>query len=229
MDKRAEEWIREAKMEEESVSQKKNLLHPTYWLTILICLMFYGAMTFSSYCNVLLHEDYGYTEANAGRLTSLLYIFGVFLSPPFGWAVDIYGKRMFLLAIGMFVLVPTFLLFALSNFNPIPLIVVMGFSWALVPAVFWTLIPLIVDEKYIGKAYGISYALYDGIIFVCTILYGHLYTITGTHRAGLLVFTGFTLVGCMAIVLLWILDRLCNLVFRISIFHHECNRSWTTS
>lgn len=54
-------------------------------------------MTFMSYMNVLLNEEYGYSEKESGRLTSLVYIFGLILSAPFGWMVDVYGHRMFLM------------------------------------------------------------------------------------------------------------------------------------
>lgn len=52
----------------------------------------------------------------------------------------------------MFSLIPTFLFFTFSRINPIPLIIIFGISYSLVPAVFWTLIPLISNFQ-LGKLF----------------------------------------------------------------------------
>jgi len=188
-------------------SQGKSLTSVAYWLCIVICLSFYGSMTWVSYANDLLYNKYGYDEITAAKFTSLMYVFSVVLSPVFGWLVDMYGKRLYLMTFGMFIMIPTFLLFALTDVYPIFLLMILGFAYALVPAVLWTLFPLIVDEKYIGKAYGISYALYDGTIFLCPIMFGGIYNKTGTQTAGLGVFAAMTAVGMIALAGLWILNK----------------------
>ncbi len=53
------------------------------------------------------------------------------------------------------ILVPAFLIVGLTQFTPIPTVLVIGVAFSLVPAAIWPCVPILIDEKYTGTAFGL--------------------------------------------------------------------------
>jgi len=179
----------------------------TYWITVFICLTFYGAMTFTSYATDLMYNKYEYDEESAAQITSIIYFSGAILSPAVGWFVDMWGLRVQLMTIGNAIIVPAFLLLALTSMSPVFPIILLGLAYSLVPSVLWTVIPLIVEEQAVGKAFGLSYSLYDGVIFAVPLIYGNMETETGDSTWGMLFYAFLALAATLGCVPLWYMDK----------------------
>ena len=64
-----------------------------------------------------------------------------------------------------------------------------------------------VEEHMVGKAFGLSYSLYDGVIFLTPLMYGHTYDSTGDETLGLCIFALLSTIGSALCVPLWIYDK----------------------
>jgi nitrate/nitrite transporter NarK len=94
-----------------------------YWLVVTICICFYGsALSFTTFATSFLYEEYGMSNQEAARTSSLIYLSSMLLSPMIGYAVDLVGHRVHLLFFGSITLIPSFLLFGLTNVPPLPMI-----------------------------------------------------------------------------------------------------------
>jgi MFS family permease len=160
-----------------------------------------------------------YSEHQSAQLTSLIYFIGAFLSPIVGWYVDMWGFRMQLMSFGIALMIPAFVSLAYTMWDPIAPVVLLGLSYAIVPSVMWTIIPLIgrlysmkskvlVPEYLAGKAFGISYSLYDGTLFAIPLIYGQLHEVTSDgYMWGITLYLGLTVIALIACVPLWLLDN----------------------
>lgn len=91
----------------------------------------------------------------AGQVNSGVFAAAVFATPLFGLLADRIGHRALLLTIGTVLLPITLLVLGLTNWSPWVSTVLMGISWALVPAIIWPSTTLIVEPKRLGTALGV--------------------------------------------------------------------------
>jgi len=91
----------------------------------------------------------------AGNVNSGVFAAAVFATPVFGLLADIYGRRALLLTIGTLLLPITFLVLGLTDWSPWVSTVLMGVSFALVPAIIWPSTTLIVAPNRLGTALGL--------------------------------------------------------------------------
>jgi len=127
----------------------------TFWIICLLVTIYYAVVfPFESTATKLLSERYGYSEANAGRIISLLPLVSMILSPVFGFFVDKVGKRPLLVFIGEVAMVAAILFMALTSFNPIPSVVIVGVVFSLVPAALWPCIPVVISGQF-ATAFGL--------------------------------------------------------------------------
>jgi MFS family permease len=130
----------------------------SYLFIILLCASFYAVVfPFQDYLADLLTHKYGYSSITAGDFTSLIpwgaAVFTIF----FGFFIDRKGKRATLMIGGALLLVVSHTLFAFSSITPWLLVPMFGVAFSLVPAAMWPALPLIVEEKRLGTAYGLTY------------------------------------------------------------------------
>jgi MFS family permease len=117
--------------------------------------MYYAVVfPFESTATKLLSQRYGYSEANAGRIISLLPLVSMILSPIFGFFVDKVGYRPFLVLAGEVAMLAAILFMALTTFNPIPSVVIVGVVFSLVPAALWPCIPVVITGQF-ATAFGL--------------------------------------------------------------------------
>ena len=82
------------------------------------------------------------------------------LTPFIGYYLDVKGKGASMMLYGAILLTVSHLIFALvpaesfTVFTAILTIVILGTAFSLVPASMWPSVPKIVEERYLGSAYG---------------------------------------------------------------------------
>jgi len=128
---------------------------PSFWYVSLLCVTFYSAMfPFLSHAPRLLQKEFGMSAEAAGWYTSLASGSTMIFTPLFGLLVDKFGKRGTIMVIGSLLLIPAHLLLGMGNVHPAIPFIILGLAFSLVPAAMWPSVPILVNEKYLGTAYG---------------------------------------------------------------------------
>ncbi|MBM4171754.1 MAG: major facilitator superfamily domain-containing protein 1 [Ignavibacteria bacterium] len=128
----------------------------SFWLIVGLCVTFYSAIfPFRTFAIKYFMEAHGTEREFAGMLNSILPFSAMIATPLFGLLVDRIGKRALLMAIGSFLLIPTYLLMTYTNISLFIPIAMMGISFSLIPAVMWPSVAYIVEEKRLGSAYAL--------------------------------------------------------------------------
>lgn len=128
----------------------------SFWLITMLCVTFYSAVfPFQAYAPDILVQKFGYSITRAGTYTSALILGTMIFTPILGWFVDHYGKRATLMIWGSLLLIPCHLLLGMTHFPPVVPIFVVGIALSLVPAALWAAIPMMVEERHLGTAFGV--------------------------------------------------------------------------
>lgn len=129
---------------------------PSFWFVSLLCMTFYAAVfPFTAFSTVFLQSKFGFTAVKGGFYTSLVITGTMFFTPLFGFMVDRLGRRATMMMLGSLLLVPVHLSLALTHFSPVVAMLVLGVAFSLVPAAMWPAIPIMVEEKRLGTAFGL--------------------------------------------------------------------------
>jgi nitrate/nitrite transporter NarK len=127
---------------------------------VLNCALIYGSFfAFTSNANAFISESFGISPTTSGQYLSAIFLISALVTPFFGIVVDKYGKTgyfmlgslvLFLFAHILFVSLPT-------NAGALVLVplVMMGIFYSTYAAVFWPCVPLVVEKRVIGTAYGV--------------------------------------------------------------------------
>jgi hypothetical protein len=59
-----------------------------------------------------------------------------------------------------------FFVMALTTWNPIPFIILIGLVFSLVPSAIWPCVPLIIDERGVGAAFGLLSSLINSSLVI---------------------------------------------------------------
>jgi MFS family permease len=97
----------------------------------------------------------GLTLQQAGSVNSGVFAAAIFATPLFGLLADRFGHRALMLSIGTLLLPVTFAVLGLTDLSPWISTVLMGVSFALVPAIIWPATTLIVEPRRLGTALGV--------------------------------------------------------------------------
>jgi MFS family permease len=95
----------------------------------------------------------------------------------------------------------------ITHWNPIPSMVLLGAAFVLVPAAMWPSVPLVVEEKRVGTAFGLMTAIQNLGLGLFPFLNGKLRDVTGTYTASQVMFAGLGVVGLLFALLLLRSDR----------------------
>jgi MFS family permease len=129
----------------------------SYWY-ILGLHVLYAAVFFpfrQTYAIEYFQHAKGLTLQQAGNVNSGVFAAAVFATPFFGLLADRYGHRALMLTMGTLLLPVTFAVLGLTDFSPWISTVLMGVSFALVPAIIWPATTLLVDRRRLGTALGV--------------------------------------------------------------------------
>jgi len=198
--------------------------NPSYWYVVILCFTFYSAIfpfrTFAIefFTNKILSGMGGTsaTEAmrvsalqQAGFFNSLLPLSAMIATPLFGLLVDKVGKRALFMVLGVFLLMPVYLIMAYSHVTLLLPVSMMGIAFSLIPAVMWPSVAYIVEQERLGTAYALMtfiqqigfYALNDAVGRANDFTHASLAN-PGGYALGMWIFSTLGIVGLVFAVLL---------------------------
>lgn len=94
-------------------------------------------------------------EAQASLIMSIPYIISGVLSPILGIVIDNFGCRAILATAAPGFLIIVHFLLGFTKVNPVGPLVGQGLAYTGFAAVLWPAVPLVVEEKYTGLAFGV--------------------------------------------------------------------------
>jgi Na+/melibiose symporter-like transporter len=169
MDKALDKEIGEDGAEEVSEEFKVSdivviLTNPGFLAIAGLCVLFYSAIfPFQKFATDMLASKLDVDIKTASQYVSYFPIGAMILTPPIGFFLDKKGKGASLMMYGAILLTVSHLIFALvpaeSFTAPVALatIVILGVAFSLVPASMWPSLPKVVEDRYLGSAYGLTF------------------------------------------------------------------------
>lgn len=204
------------------VSQIRHLGAP-FWFVTLICVTFYSAIfPFTALSTNFFHEKWHLplsSGAEGGFLTQVfdnilhlfstapgttsIIIFASMVFAPFaGSLVDRIGRRASLMILGSLVMVPAYLLLGFTHLPPWIPMITLGAAFVLVPAAMWPTVPLIVDRRLTGTAFGVMTQIQNIGLFIFPVLNGWLREATHSYGASMVMFSTLGAFGLVFSILL---------------------------
>jgi MFS family permease len=178
----------------------------SFWLLAALCVAFYACIfPFQTFGQKFLIEARGLTPQAASLLVGMEPMFSLLFMPLFGHLVDRYGNRSLFMLAGSVMLVPVFVLLGWTRVPPIVPMALMGVAFAMVPAVLWMSVVLVVKRAHLGFASAVVDAIQQVGLVGANLLVGwsNDHWLAGSlnpagYRPGLWIFTGFAVlaVGC---------------------------------
>src|SRR5574344_425770 len=150
-----------------------------FWVVALLCVLYYSAIfPFQRYgANMLQCNLDGITPQAASNIFRWFPIGAAIITPFLGSFLDNKGKGATMLIFGSLLLIICHLVFAFvlpsthSELIAYSTIVILGVSFALVPAALWPSVPKIMDSRYLGSAYSLIFWIQNiGLCFVPKII-----------------------------------------------------------
>lgn len=140
---------------------KKLFTNPGFLSIAALCVLFYSAIfPFQKFATDMIASKLDVDIKTAAAYFSYFPIGAMILTPFIGLFLDLKGKGASLMLYGAILLTISHLIFALvpaDVFNlPIAIgtIVILGTAFSLVPASMWPSVPKVVEDRYLGSAYG---------------------------------------------------------------------------
>ncbi len=141
----------------------------SYWWVVALCVTFYSViLPFRSTFSIkFFQHSFGLSLEEASVMNSHVFFAAIFATPVFGWVADRLGRRALFMVFGSLLLPVCFVLLSGSSHSNLVLATVLfGISFSLVPAVMWPAVPLLVEERRLGTAYGLMTMLQNiGLTF----------------------------------------------------------------
>ncbi len=195
----------------------------SYWYVTVLCVTFYSAIfPFTALSTDFFHDKYNlpltvpsgggfFYQAfyniihmfdTAGGTTTIIIAASMFLAPFAGSLVDKIGKRATLMTFGSVLMVIAYLLMGFTYIPPRYPMMILGAAFVLVPAAMWPSIPLIVEERFQGSAYGLMTMVQNLGLALFPFLNGKLRDVTQTYTASMIMFACLGFVGLIFAYLL---------------------------
>ena len=201
---------------------------PSFWYVTLLCVTFYSAIfPFTALSTDLFHSRFGLPEASGEGLgflagtfynithmfttaqgtTSIIITASMLFAPFAGRFVDRYGRRATLMVLGAMLMIPAHLAMGFTSIAPVFSMIVLGAAFVLVPAAMWPSVPLIVEKKLVGTAFGLMTAIQNVGLLVFSYSNGALRDATHGYAASQAMFAGLGAAGLGFAILLLAADR----------------------
>ena len=200
----------------------------SFWFVVLLCVTFYSAIfPFTALATDMFHDKWGiplvssstggflsqvfdnfiHMFSTAPGITSIVIFASMIFAPFAGDLVDRIGKRATVMVVGSLILIPAHLIMGITHWNPVPSMIVLGAAFVLVPAAMWPSVPLVVEEKRVGTAFGLMTAIQNLGLGLFPLLNGKLRDATGTYTATQIMFACLGVAGLVFAFLLLRSDR----------------------
>lgn len=145
-----------------------------FWVIALLCVLYYSAIfPFQRYGANMLQCNLGIDATTASNIFRWFPIGAAVITPFLGAFLDNKGKGATMLIWGSLLLICCHLIFAFivpatgSSFIAYATIVILGISFALVPAALWPSVPKVMNPRYLGSAYSLIFWVQNiGLCFV---------------------------------------------------------------
>ena len=188
----------------------------SFWFVVLLCVTFYSAIfPFTALSTDMFVDKWGISTTSGGTggfvsqvfqnflhmfstapgITSIVITASMICAPFAGDLVDRIGKRATLMVVGSLMMIPAHLVMGITHWNPIPSMVVLGAAFVLVPAAMWPSVPLVVEEKRVGTAFGLMTAIQNLGLGLFPYINGKLRDVTGTYTASQVMFSCLGVAG----------------------------------
>jgi MFS family permease len=230
MDKRGEKALnlRNESAGDKIVFKDIKAFKPTFWYVTFLCLTFYAAIfPFQSLSTDFFVTKWGIARtaaaaggflaqvfnnllhifSTAGGITSIIIFASMILAPFAGRLVDRVGKRATFMIAGSLLMIPCHLALGLTSIYPVYPMILLGFSFVLVPAAMWPSVPLIVKSERVGTAFGLMTAIQNIGLMLFPLFNGLLRDKTGNYVASQAMFASLGLIGLVFALLLKRADR----------------------
>lgn len=155
------------------------LKNPGFLAIAGLCVLFYSAIfPFQKFATDMLSSKLDISIKEAAAMFSFFPIGAMILTPFIGLFLDKKGLGATLMLYGAILLTVSHLIFALvpaESFTPLiaySTIVILGLAFSLVPASMWPSIPKIVEERFLGSAYGLTFWIQNIGLLAVPILIG---------------------------------------------------------
>jgi len=166
--------------EEFKISDIKKIFTNPGFLTIAgLCVLFYSAIfPFQKFATDMLASKLGLEIKSAAALFSYFPIGAMILTPFIGIILDKKGWGAKMMLYGAILMTVSHLIFALvpnevfSKAIAVGTIVILGTAFSLVPASMWPSVPKIVEDRYLGSAYGCIFYIQNIGLLLVPILIG---------------------------------------------------------
>jgi MFS family permease len=225
MDRHAERVLRltEEQAGDRIVLGEIKKLGAPFWMVTALCFTFYSAIfPFTALSTNFFHEKWGLplTAGSGGGFfaevfssflhmfttapgTTSIIIFASMVFAPFaGGLVDRIGRRGSLMIGGSLLMIPCYLALGFTHMTPQGPMVLLGAAFVLVPAAMWPSVPLVVDKRVTGTAYGVMTQLQNIGLFLFPFVNGGLREATGGYQASMMMFASLGILGVVCAVLL---------------------------
>jgi MFS family permease len=200
----------------------------SYWYVTLLCVTFYSAIfPFTALAPDMFHTKWSiplvvggggsflyqvfssflHMFSTAGGMTSIIIFASMVCAPFAGGLVDRFGKRASVMVVGSLLMIPAHLVMGITHWNPIPSMVVLGAAFVLVPAALWPSIPLVVEEKRVGTAFGLVTAIQNVGLMTFPWVGGRLTDATHAYTATQVMFSMLGVAGLVFAFLLLRADK----------------------
>mgnify|MGYP000843938178 FL=1 len=158
----------------------KIFTNPGFLAIAGLCVLFYSAIfPFQRFATEMLASKMSIDPKDAARYVSMFPIGAMILTPFIGFFLDKKGLGATMMLYGALLLTVSHLVFALvpaaafSQGVAIGTIVILGIAFSLVPASMWPSMPKIVEDRYLGSAYGAIFWIQNMGLLGVPILIGY--------------------------------------------------------
>jgi MFS family permease len=143
----------------------------SFWYVVMLCVTFYSVILpfRSTFAIKFFQHRFNMSLEDASVMNSHVFFAAIFATPFFGWVVDRLGRRALFMVFGSLLLPVCFILLGSTQVNLWVATVLFGISFSLVPAVLWPAVPLLVEERRLGTAYGLMTMLQNIGLTVCNL------------------------------------------------------------
>lgn len=199
---------------------------PVFWLVALLCVLYYSAIfPFQKYAINMLQCNLHFSAQDAGFVFFVFPIGAAIVTPFIGHYLDIKGKGVSMLIYGALLMIFCHLTFAFvvpatqSVIITMAAIIVLGISFALVPAALWPSVPKMIDEKLIGSAYALIFWIQNIGLYAFPMIIGSVLSATNegvtdplqyNYTVPMCVFAGLGVAALIIGIILKAMDARCH-------------------
>jgi len=168
------DWYGEKRVRQISSDEKISIRHIfafsiPVWVIFLLCVFFYMAILsfYTVASDIYQNSGFEYSPTKASLFIFIPNFISIFASPTFGFLIDRVGRSAFwcliascmLVVAHLAVLFDAILLDPLNQISPVPIMIWIGFAYALGASSLWPMVAFVVEPSKLGTAYGMMTAI----------------------------------------------------------------------